>query len=70
MLKTVCTKAEIKKIVNGYGIERAEERRVDFDGNQYGRTLVFYGVCLEEGRGDMIESFKTMAEAERFCLEN
>ena len=70
--QTKCLKAELKKIVNGYGIVRCEEKKSkDFFGDKlYGQTLVFYDVCLEEGKGDCIETFKTMKAAEKFCRDN
>ena len=70
MTRTKTVKTAIVKKVNGYGISRVEERKVDLDDNLYGQILVFYDVCLEEGEGDCIESFKTMKAAEKYCREN
>lgn len=62
------TKHEIVAEINGYQIVRSESRKHnDFTGEYSGQTKVFYDVCTEE---DLIESFKTLREAKKYCKEN
>lgn len=54
--------------VNGYKIIRSESKKFDkFSGEYSGRTKVYYDVCDNE---DLLESFKTLAEAKRWCKNN
>ena len=54
--------------INGYQIVRCEAKKYDnFTGEYSGRTKVYYDVCDEE---DLLESFKTLAEAKRWCKNN
>lgn len=52
--------------INGYTIIRSEARDFDKWTETYsGQTKVYYDVCDEDG--DLIESFKTLREAKKFC---
>ncbi len=54
--------------INGYQIVRCEARKHDdFTGEFSGRIKVYYDVCDEEM---ILESFKTLAEAKRYCKNN
>ena len=51
--------------INGYQIVRSEARKYDkWTGSFSGQTKVYYDVC--DGI-DLLESFKTLKEAKRFC---
>lgn len=68
MKNTKDIKNEIVAEINGYQIVRSECRNYnDFTGEYSGQTKVFYDVCTEE---DLIESFKTLREAKKYCKEN
>ena len=61
-------KNEIIAEVNGYKIIRSEAKKYDsFNGEYSGSTKVYYDVCDDE---DLLESFKTLAEAKRWCNNN
>jgi len=61
-------KNEIIAEVNGYKIVRSETKKYDsFNGEYSGRTKIYYDVCDDE---DLLESFKTLAEAKRWCNNN
>ena len=52
--------------INGYTIIRSEERNfAKWEQTYSGKTKVYYDVCDEDG--DLLESFKTLREAKRFC---
>lgn len=52
--------------INGYTIVRSEARDFDkWEQKFTGRTKVYYDVC--DADGDLLESFKTLKEAKRFC---
>lgn len=53
----------------GLGIIRCEEKKVTADGEVYGQKNVWYDVCLDNGNGDIIESFKTKKAAEKFARD-
>lgn len=63
---------EIKliNIIGGYGIVKCKERYLDYYGKPFSRIRTWYDVCLEEGCGDIIESFKTLKEARKWAKEN
>lgn len=64
-IKTLNSK--VMCVINGLGIIRCEEKKVDYDGNVYGQNHVWYDVCLDNGEGDIIESFKKLADAKKFA---
>lgn len=53
--------------INGYEIVRSEAKETTWDGQTKGRTKVYYDVCDGE---DLLESFKTLRDAKKFCNEN
>lgn len=54
--------------INGYTIIRSEVRDFDkWDQKFTGKTKVYYDVC--DGDMDLLESFKTIKEAKKFCLQ-
>lgn len=57
-------------IIGEYEIQRCKERFLDCNGKPYGKIHTWYDVCLEEGCGDIIESFKTLKEAKNWIKEN
>lgn len=57
-------------VIGEYGIQRCKERFLDYNGKPFGCIYTWYDVCLEEGCGDMIESFKTLKEARKWAKEN
>lgn len=59
--KTVA--ASVIEKVNGLGIVRCEEYLVDQDEKLVGHKKVWYDVCLDNGEGDIIDSFKTAKAA-------
>ena len=66
MTKQRDTNHKVMAEINGYTIIRSEAR--DFDKWEQafkGQTKVYYDVCDEDG--DLLESFKTLKEAKRFC---
>lgn len=67
MNPTKTIKAEITDVINGLGIVRCEEKKVNWRGELYGHTLVWYDVCADEGYGDIIESFKLCTQAILFA---
>ena len=60
------TNHKIVAEINGYTIIRSEAKKFDKWTQEYsGQTKVYYDVCDEDG--DLLESFKTLREAKRFC---
>ena len=65
MLKDVGHKVVAE--INGYTIIRSEARKFDkFERVFTGQTKVYYDVCDEDE--NLLESFKTLREAKRFCM--
>lgn len=69
MTKTMTLEAKKVAELNGLGIIRCEEKKVNLDGMTYGHVNVWYDVCLDNGEGDMIESFKTLNAAKKFARD-
>ena len=68
MKKEKDIKNEVVAVVNWYTIVRSESKKYDSFSEEYsGRTKVYYDVCDEE---DLLESFKTLADAKRWCKNN
>ena len=68
MTKERDTNHKVMAELNGYTIVRSEARSFDKWTQEYsGQTKVYYDVCDEDG--DLLESFKTLREAKRFCEE-
>lgn len=63
MKDTICTGTSLVKVVGVMGIVRTTEKKVDMDGKPYGHELVWYDVCLEEGHGMIVNSFKRYDDA-------
>ena len=59
--RTVAAKVIDK--INGLGIVRCEEYLVNQDDKLVGHKKVWYDVCLDNGEGDIIDSFKTAKAA-------
>lgn len=65
---TRCVKCEIIETRNGYTINREEDRKIDeLTYEPKGRAKVFYTVNDEEL---ILESFKTLREAQRYADNN
>lgn len=63
-----CVKCEQIETLNGYTINREEDRKIDeFTMEPTGRTYVFYTVNEDDL---MLESFKTLAAARKYAREN
>ena len=63
-----CIKCEQLEVRNGYTINREEDRKYnDFTGEYSGRIKVFYTVNDDEL---ILESFKTLREAQRYADGN
>ena len=66
MTKERDTNHRVVAEINGYTIVRSEARDFDkWEQKFTGRTKVYYDVC--DADGDLLESFKTLKEAKRFC---
>lgn len=66
MSKEKDTSHRIVAEINGYTIVRSESRDFDKWTQTFaGQTKVYYDVC--DGGMDLLESFKTLREAKRFC---
>ena len=66
MTKERDTNHRVVAEINGYTIVRSEARDFDrWEQKFTGRTRVYYDVC--DADGDLLESFKTLKEAKRFC---
>ena len=66
MTKERDTNHKVVAEINGYTIIRSEARNFDkWEETYSGQTKVYYDVCDEDG--DLLESFKTLREAKRFC---
>ena len=55
--------AKVIETVNGLGIVRCEEYLVNHNDKLVGHKNVWYDICLDNGEGDIIESFKTSKAA-------
>lgn len=66
----VILSCDIVAIVGEYGIQKTRERMVDSEGKPFGKVVTWYDVCIEQGNGDMVESFKTLKEARKWAKEN
>lgn len=65
MKRTRCIKAEQIEERHGFTINREEDKQYnDFTGEYYGRTYVFYTV--NDPEDGMLESFKTLREAQKY----
>lgn len=69
MYKQVLTN-EIVDTINKYTIIKMKEKSLDYMGTPYGHTEVWYDVCLDNGDGDIVSSFKTVKEARKWAKEN
>ena len=66
MTKERDTNHRVVAEINGYTIVRSEARDFDkWEQKFSGKTKVYYDVC--DADGDLLESFKTLKEAKRFC---
>ena len=61
---------DIVDIIGPYGIQKTRERYLDINGKPFGKICVWYDVCLEQGDGDIVESFQTLNSARRWVKEN
>lgn len=61
--------AELKDIIGEYGVVKVKEETVWDNGKVFGRTIT-YDVCLEQGEGDIVASFKYIKEAREWAKEN
>ena len=57
-------------IIGEYGIQKCKERYLDIYGKPFGRICTWFDVCLEQGNGDIVESFRSLREAKRWAKEN
>lgn len=61
--------AKLVEIIGEYGIAKVKEETVLYNGKIFGRKT-FYDVCLEQGEGDIVASFKYINEARKWAKEN
>lgn len=59
----------VVNIVGEYGIVRVVEHTVWNNGKVFGKK-VLYDVCLEQGKGDIVASFKRLIEARKWAKDN
>ena len=52
-----------------YGIIKCKEGWILSNGKSFGRIETWYDVCLEQGEGDIVSSFKTIEEARDYIKE-
>ena len=69
MYKQVLTN-EIVDTINKCTIIKTKEKHLDYMGTLYGHTEVWYDVCLDNGEGDVVASFKTVKEARKWAKED
>ena len=69
MYKQVLTN-EIVDTINKYTIIKTKEKHLDYMGTLYGHTEVQYDVCLDNGDGDIVASFKTVKQARKWAKED
>lgn len=62
-VRTKCVESRFVESYYDYDIYREIDKKVDVYGDPFGHGIVYYSVCFED---DMIESFKTLAEAKKF----
>ena len=62
--------SEIVETIGEYTIVKTKERMVDVNGKPYGRIHVWLDVCLDNGDGDIVASFKTLKAARKWVKEN
>lgn len=60
---TKCVESRFVERYYDYDIYREVDKKVDECLNPYGHGIVYYAVCFED---DMLDSFKTIAEAKKF----
>lgn len=59
---------EIVAEVSGFGICRVEERKLDpWTQEEKGYKEVWYEVCEDGGKGDILDAFKTLRAAKAFA---
>ena len=60
---TKCVESKFVERYHDYDIYREVDKKIDENLEPFGRGQVFYAVCFED---DMLDSFKTLAEAKKF----
>lgn len=63
-------KSKIIETIGEYTIVMAKEKAIDSNGEQYGYALTWFDICLDNGDGDIVASFKTIKEARKWIKEN
>lgn len=69
MAKTRILNTDLVKVVGTFGIVRTEEQKVNENDKCYGNTIVWYDVCLEEGCGMIVNSFKRYRDAWNYAMD-
>ena len=61
--------SELKEVIGEYGVMKVKEQTIWNNGKVFGSTIM-YDVCLEQGEGDIVASFKKICEARKWAKEN
>lgn len=62
--------SKIVHYVGEYGIVRSIEQSYLDNGNKIGKKEIWYDVCLDDGYGDIVASFKQIGTARKWAKEN
>lgn len=62
--------SKIIETIGEYTIVKIKERMLDENGKPYGRIQTWYDICLDNGDGDIVASFKTPKSARKWTKEN
>lgn len=57
------------KVVGSFGIVRTVEKKVDASWKPYGHETVWYDVCVDEGHGMIVASFKRYRDAWNWAMD-
>lgn len=61
--------SELKEVIGEYGIVKVKEQTIWSNGKVCGSTII-YDVCLEQGEGDIVASFRKIKDAKKWAKEN
>lgn len=68
-METRIVEANVIAIIGEYGIAKVKEETLSYSGKVLSHQT-FYDVCLEQGEGDIVVSFKKINEAKKWAKEN
>ena len=69
MGSTMVIDTRLSKVVGVFGIVRTSEKKTDAFGKPYGSVIVWYDVCLDEGHGMIVNSFRTYRDAWSYAMD-